>query len=299
VAAGLLPSCTLCDNLNCDAGGGGGGGGSGSFERGLVFIRPGMYDVFAAPSPDFTDEALTSGGSFRHPTVSPDGSSVVVASRDGRRLMRLSTSSNVSAATLLDSTSGVSGFRHPAISPDGRYVVFVYDTAGASALGRVNADGTGGEVQLAGGGATFLTSPSFDAQGRLVAAAGTAGNISQLVYVNVNNGQLTPIASIPSSGVVAQLHERAVVSPDGTRVAFDGLSSSGSVRLYLLQIATGTVSTLSVGPGNQNWPAWIGNTTLAFTSDSGGESQLYRAPISGGSAELVVPSAIEPTFGPN
>jgi TolB protein len=298
-ALGLMGAgCSLCENLDCDPGGGGGvGGGEVDFTRGLVLVRDG--DLLVADRADYSQTAqLTSGGSFRHPTVSPDGRVVVAAAADGSALVRVPTAGGASA-TLLRADATYRGLRNPVFTPDGTRVLFVYDSGAASSVGSVAADGTGGVRAVVGGGSTAYGSPSFDRTGRLFVATGpSAFNLNRLVQVNPSTG-VTVGASLSLGTSASRVVNRAEVSPDGTRIAFDGEIASGAVRLFVVSSSGGAASQLNLGPGNQAWPTWTGDTTLAFASETGGGAEsIYTVPASGGSAELAVPSGTEPSFGP-
>jgi TolB protein len=299
VGAGLLGGCSLCEDFDCESGGGGGTG-EVSFTRGLVFLRGSARDILVADASDYSaTQPLTSGGGFRHPSLSPDGDAVAFTDSTGSRLMRVSTRGG-SPATVLDADNTFRNLRNPAFTPDGTGIVFVYDSGGASYLGQVSADGTGGAFQLAGGGALSYGSPSFSKGGKLLAVAGSSGNsFTQLELINPANGATTPVLN-NLGGEALQVVNRAVLSPDGTRAAFDGRVASGNTRLFVVDLASRTVRQLSIGAGNQSFPSWVGNTQLAFTSDEGGSDQVYLVPVDGsGSASLTVPSATEPMYGPN
>ncbi|MCI0570474.1 MAG: hypothetical protein L0Y66_06970 [Myxococcaceae bacterium] len=296
VAAGVLGGCTLCENLDCDPGGGGIGNGDFSFSRGIVFIRDG--DIFAADESDFTTaEPLTSGGSFQRPGLSPDGRAVVAATRNGSQLVRVSLAG--SASTLLQEDATFQNLREPVFTPNGQSVVFVFDSGAQSCIGRVAADGSGGAETLLGCSGAFpsYASPSFDEQGRLLVAAGSFGNLNSLELWNLTTN--SRVRTFSSLGNATRVASRAVLSPDGKLVAFDGVTASGALRLFTVSSSGGTPVQLPIGAGNHTFPSWKGNTALVFASDEGGGDAAYLVDLSSSSAELVVPSAEEPTYGPN
>jgi hypothetical protein len=49
---------------------------------------------------------------------------------------------------------------------------------------------------------------------------------------------------------------------------------------------------------NDSFPCWVSASVLAFSSDSGGNDNLYQKNADGsGGVTLLVPKAIEPWFG--
>lgn len=297
VALGLAGCDGLCANVDCDPGGGGGvGGGNFSFARGLVFVRGG--DLYLSDRSDYSAaEPLSSGEAFVTPSLSPDGRSVVAATAGRTRLVRLSVGSS-STATLLQAGGPFTELRNPVFTPDGQSVLFVYNSGTASYIGRVAADGSGGAELLVGGSSMSYGSPSFDRQGRLVVAAGTDRTaLDRIVAVNPSSGQEVG-ARLPLGNSAQRVVNRAQVSPDGTRVAFDGQLGTGASGLFVLSLSSGMVSPLSIGRGNHTFPTWQGNDTLAFSSDAGGSDVIYTVAATGGSPTLAVPGD-QPFYGPN
>ena len=49
---------------------------------------------------------------------------------------------------------------------------------------------------------------------------------------------------------------------------------------------------------SDSFPCWMNNTTVAFSSDSGGNDNVYKVTLPAStSATLLVPKAIEPWYG--
>lgn len=298
LAAALLglSGCELCTDLNCD--GGGGTVGELTFNSGLVFVTAVSRDVAGADQRDFAVTGrFTAGGGTRNPAVGPDGDSIVFATARGDALLRVATVGGASS-TLATSDNTITNLRQPVFSIDGKRVFFTFDRGGVSGIGSVAADGTGGIVEVPRPlRAVNFTSPSFDLAGRLHAVANTPGD------VGAELGRLDPITgdflvltrNLENALVVAN---RAQVSPNGTKIVFDGRVSSGATRLFIHAIGGGTVQ-LDVGAGNQSFPTWVKEDTLAFASDAGGADQIYLVKTTGGSAELVIPGGTEPNFGPH
>jgi Tol biopolymer transport system component len=72
--------------------------------------------------------------------------------------------------------------------------------------------------------------------------------------------------------------------------------------VFVVDLATKVVVKLNDPVGEPNtsdsFPCWLDSNTVAFSSDSGGNDQVYRRVLGGTGLELLVPKAIEPWFGP-
>lgn len=98
---------------------------------------------------------------------------------------------------------------------------------------------------------------------------------------------------------------RAVVSPDGSKVAFDGRISSGGSHIFVASLGQtlGSVTMVTDYPGESGvedrYPGWRGNTELGFVSNYGGNENIYRIGVTAlrGSGNLMVPSALESSHG--
>jgi len=290
-----LPGCELCSDLNCD--GGGGSVGELRFASGLVYVTAGSRDIAGADRRDWsTTGYFTTGGGLRNPAVGPGGDSIVFATTRGDALLRAATVGGA-LSTLATSDASISNLRQPVFTPDGRRVVFTFDRGGVAGIGSVAADGSGGIIEVPRTlSAVHYTSPSFDASGRLYVVAATSGGVgAELVRLDLSTGASQVVTD--DLGDALGVANRAQVSPDGTQIVFDGRTSSGATRLFVHTVG-GSTRQLNVGAGNQTFPTWVSANTLAFASDTGGADQIYLAPATGGSADLIIPSATEPNFGP-
>jgi TolB protein len=310
--AGLV-ACEPIDGIDL---GGGGGTGGGAFSRGFVFLRDdgaagrNVYAVDDTGDPNSPLQLTTQGGAS-NPTVAPSGQLVAFVHKVGSttELQTVPTTGQGQPSTVFSSTecSGCGNFRYPTFSPDSRTIVFTLDQGGYAMLARVNPDGSGFQL-LTPSGSYVYGAASFYPNGQSVlAAGGNAGTSTSqlrfLIQVNLESGTETPISY--NLGNTAQVVvSRAVVSPDGTKVAFDGRTSNGS-QVFVGQLGQ-TLSSVTQVTGHtgeygveDTWPSWRGNTELSFLSNSGGLDNIYRvsAAATGSSGSLLVPSALEPAYG--
>jgi Tol biopolymer transport system component len=302
-----------CDLEGIDLDGGGGGGAGGTFTSGFVFVRNGtagrnLYAVDNAGDPNSPLQLTTQGGAY-HPTVTRNGRLVAFVYRAGStmELRTVPTTGTGQPSTVFASTStscpGCGNFRYPTFNPSGSTIVFTLDQGGYAKLARVNADGSSFQL-LTNGSPYVYGAASFYPDGQSVLAAGgyTTSQLNFLVKVGVATGSTDVIST--SLGNTAQVVvTRPVVSPDGSKVAFDGRTSSGSqIFVAPLGQTLGSVTQVTSHTGEfgveDTWPSWRGNTELTFLSNSGGNDNVYRiSTASTGAGTLVVPGALEPAYG--
>ncbi len=293
--------CTL------DLGGGGGGGGTVDFREGYAFIRKDDRKVYVADRFDFSQVArLSTAGNARHPSLSKDGRQVVFvrAFAGDTELLTVPTTGDIAPTRLLASSATQKNLRTPVFSPDGTRIVFAFDDGVTSFLGVVNTDGSG-FATVAGSATLSYAAPSFYADGSAVlAVAGSpVTGYTQLEKVVLATGAPTNVAN--NLGDAQAVVNRAVLSPDGTRAAFDGRTSTAANRIFVVDLATRLVTQLTDYPSdpsaNDSFPCWLGNTQVTFSSDSGGNDAVYALQASAQmtSGGLQMASAIEPWYGPN
>lgn len=307
IAFGLALLLTGCESLTLGdpgPGGGGGGGPLAQFARGLVFIRADDRDVYLADQTDFsTLGRLTNDGNARHPSLSHDAEKVVYVFGSGSssELRVVPTEGGGEPVTLVPASSNRGTLSTPVFSPDDSKVAFAFDRGGASYIGVVNADGTGLR-QVTDGSPSYAT-PSFYADGQSVlCATGTGLGLNQLARVQLSNGAATTVAA-GLGNEASSVANRAVLSPDGSRVAFDGLTASGPARIFLLNVSAQTVTRLTdlgQATASDTFPSWNGNNTVFFNSDTGGTDSAYSVPANADrqSGTLQLGSAVEAWFGP-
>ncbi len=303
----VLPGCELLGGGGGGEGGGAGGGGgavSFQFNKGFTYVRKDDRNVYIADDSDLqTTATLSSGAGVSGPSLSPNGKLVLYVQKNGT-----ATAINTvlvgggTPTSLIASDATKSNFHHALFSPDGSKVVFAYSDNGAASIGIVNADGSGFK-KLIGGGALAYDLPSFGTGGTsIIAAAGPVGSqLNQIERIDATSG--TPSNITNTLGVEARdIANRLVVSPDGTKAAFDAHVASGVTRIFFIDLSSKVVSLVNDYMGepntNDSSPTWYSATTLAFSSDSGGNDNVYRVSLDRTDRKLLLPKAIEPWYGP-
>lgn len=306
-AAVSLASMTGC--LTGDEGGGGGGGGPVSFHRGFAFVRG--DEIYVADEADFTSPtALTNTGNNRQPSLSADGKQVVFVHADPSGAPQIQTVATNGSGTprtvyTADTSANQKNFRTPVFSPDGTKIVFAFDLGPGtnSRLAVVNSDGSGfGELTSS---TMSFAAPVFYPDGSAVLSiAGSSANYTQIQKVSLS-GKL-PVTVLSSlDPQVTSITNRAALSPDGTKVAFDGHPADDATvsRIFVVDLSTGATNQLTDYPGDptaqDSFPTWVSNTDVGFSSNTGGSDQVYVLPASATKTRggLKVPTGSQPWFG--
>jgi Tol biopolymer transport system component len=311
----VMAGLAACDGLEgIDIGDGGGGGtGGGSFSRGFAFIRGTDRNVYAVDdvtgNPNNPLRLTQSGGAYE-PAVSRNGRLVAFVYKMGStlELRTVPTTGQGQPSTVFSSTnpacSGCTLFRAPTFSPDNTTIVFTVYRSGTSVLAKVSTSGSGFQFLPTGGYSNFGSASFYPDGLNVLATAGSLNQPSTLLKVPVNGGTVNPIASSLGNEALWVV-SRAAVSPDGSKVAFDGRISSGGSRIFVAPLGQtlGSVTMVTDYPGESGvedrYPSWRGNTELGFVSNYGSNENIYRIGVSSlrGSGNLMVPSALEPSYG--
>ncbi|HEV8367882.1 MAG TPA: protein kinase [Pyrinomonadaceae bacterium] len=132
--------------------------------------------------------------------------------------------------------------------------------------------------------ASFQTFFSVSETGILVYSGGSYGN-SQLIWVDRAGKEIGSLGG-PGNFI------RPWLSPDGKRVAVDGVDPQGNRDIWLLDLATGQPTRFTFDPATELFSVWSPDgTRIIFSSDKEGPRQIYQKPATGaGKQELLVKS---------
>ncbi len=125
-----------------------------------------------------------------------------------------------------------------------------------------------------------------------VSSRGGSKEIWQMDYDGANQKQLTHLGSIALS---------PHVSPDGSRVAFSGVTKEGwQILMYSLDL--GRLVSFTHFAGDNYSPAWSSDgQSIAFSSSRTGNTEIYSVSSSGGNARRLTQSRspdVSPTWNP-
>lgn len=281
VANGMVQ--TLCKNTPVPRGG--------TWSRdGVIVFSPTpndpLYQVSVAggePTPLTTLDTLHQEASHRWPHFLPDGHHVLyslnggpqsqgiyVTSLDGKEKRRLL---NVPNSTVAFAAPGYLLFRREstlmaqALDPDKLQV---------SGEPFPIAEQIGYEV------ATFQTFFSVSQTGVMAYSSASTGQ-TQLALVDRAGKEL---------GLVGQAsnYVRPWLSPDGKRVAVDGVDSQGNRDIWLVELASGNPTRFTFDPATDIFPVWSPDgSRLVFSSDREGPRNIYQKNATGaGKEELLL-----------
>lgn len=291
-----------CDFINGGGGGGGTGGGSGTaipFADGFAFVRKDDRNVYLVDDKDTdTVGTLTTTANVRTPSFSADKKRVVFVRGTGESSeIAVVAVTGGAASVVVSATSAMRDLRTPVFSPDGTSIAFGYSNNGTGEIGLVNVDGTNLRSLGANGVLTY-TSPTFTPDGAaVIVAAGNAGlALTQVERITISTGMPTSVTNTLGN-MALDIANRIVVSPDGTKAAFDARVSTGDSRIFVLDLNSKTVTAVSSGElgSNDTFPCWMNNTTIAYSSDAGGNDNIYKVGLTG-APSFLLPKAVEPWY---
>jgi TolB protein len=318
VGVAAVMGLAACDGFEFPDEGGGGPGGNVECITGFAFVRAADRNLYVKD--DAWDSSsklqLTTTGNVRNPSVSRDGTQVVFVhqvSSSVSELQRVNISTDATTGTRAVSTvfssddpqcNGCGALRYPTFSPNGGFIIFSVDQGSLSRLARVNADGSG--FQFLTQGPLSYGAPSFHPNGTQVLAptGNSPSQLTQLQWVSINGGSAGNVTNNLGNEVLG-IQTRAVVSPDGSQVAFDGRLSNGGARIFVAPLSPSfgmpvrvTDYTGSDAGAQDSFPSWRSNTQLGFFSNAGGSENIYSisASTQRGTGALQVPSATEPMY---
>jgi TolB protein len=306
--AAMVALFSSCDLTGAGGGGGGlGGDGDGTvnFTKGYVFTRKDDRNVYVVDSADLTVAGrLTNSGGVSMPRLSKDGRTVVFARKNGAESeIDVVPVAGGTVRVVLASSSGASNLRTPVWSPDGASIAFTFDRGGQSRLGIVNVDGSNFR-QLVATASLSYAFPAFSVDGRLLYAAAGASPLalSQIEQIDVGTGMAQNVANTLGNEAMS-IHSRIALSPDGQFLAFDARVASSATRIFVYDLPGRKAPTKANEYANEpntndSAPCWLDANTVGFSSDSGGNDNLYQVLKEGTGRKLLLPKVIEPTFGP-
>jgi serine/threonine protein kinase/Tol biopolymer transport system component len=130
--------------------------------------------------------------------------------------------------------------------------------------------------------ASFQTFFSASQTGVLVYSSGSSGNTQQ-TWVD-RSGKEIGVLGGPGNLI------RPWLSPDGKRVALDGVDLQGNRDIWLIELASGKPTRFTFDPGQDLFPVWSPDgSRIVFTSDQDGPRHLYQKSATGaGKEELLL-----------
>jgi TolB protein len=112
-------------------------------------------------------------------------------------------------------------------------------------------------------------------------------NGNQLAYVSYETGRPVVYVQDLSSGSKRAISNpnnsttSPAWSPDGRSIAMS-VSNRGNYNIYVADANGGGMHQVTQSRGINTEPQWANNSTIVFTSDRGGQPQLYQTSVNGG-----------------
>ena len=258
----------------------------------------GMTDIFVANADGSGITNISHDLGVRKdeaPHWSPDGTWVVFVrnNSDGSSTIIRALSDGSGAVKVLRSKTSVQ-FADPNWSPNGKQIVFASNADGNFDLYRISIDG-GIATQLTHTASPVQNlQPDWHPNGNSIVFSrsgvpGTLTGTSTGLYRIALDGSL--------SGAVRLTKGPRDVSPawsaDGSQIAFQS-NRSGNNDVYILNVATGSVTQVTTSPAADLQPAWSpDSTSLVYVSRASGATELWAIDLS---AASIAPRPRQLTF---
>jgi TolB protein len=150
------------------------------------------------------------------------------------------------------------------------------------------ADADGENARIAMQSRQPIMSPAWSADGEWLAYVSFENRASAIFVQRVRTGERRQVSA--RRGV----NGAPAFSPDGRRLALTLSGSTGNLDVYVLDLATQSLTRITEDPAIDTEPAWANDgQTLYFTSDRGGGPQIYAASAQAGARARRI------TFGSN
>ena len=223
-------------------------------ESGIVTVAPTGADAQLLPGSEPGDA---------DPSWSPDGSSVVMHSPAGLRILAFTDAGF--GGPLTDGPNDVS----PAWSPDGGTIAYASDIAGGPLQIFVVDVVAGAEPRRVGQSGVEEHDPEWSPDGALLAFVAGSGEAREIVVYDIAADAFTQITSNGSNDV------DPAWSPDGQSIAFAS-TRDGNFDIWKMNVNGGEAVQLTAGAGVDNDPAWSPDgRAIVFSRSEGGAPQLW------------------------
>jgi TolB protein len=186
---------------------------------------------------------LNTGAAF-----SPSGNELaVILSKDGNPELYVIAASGGNPRRLTRSPKG--GESSPCWSPNGSQVAFSSDVFGLPNICTISAFGGASMTRLTAGG--YYTEPDWSPTGNLIACVGRVGRGFQIFTFDPSN----PSGTFKQQTSDGADNQDPTWAPDGRHIVFSKTSGYRS-QLYVLDVLTGTATTLGLNLSDCIEPAW-------------------------------------------
>jgi Tol biopolymer transport system component len=192
---------------------------------------------------------------YAYPRISPDGTRIVVDSRDEENDLWTWNIARETLSRLTFSKDDAEGY--PVWTLDGEHVIYRSDTTTGPNIFRSRADGTGGAESLAKG--PYVSPHSLSPDGKQLVYRDTADKTGRDLFVM---GLVPPGPPKPIIQTEFQ-EENAEISPDGRWIAYES-NESGERNIYVRPFPAVDAGKWQVSSGGGWTPMWSRNSRELF-----------------------------------
>jgi len=241
------------------------------------------------------DRALTNNGYYDgEPDWSPGGNLIAYESLVGGDSDIYSIPAAGGSPTQLTTSSEPD--RHPDWSPDGSLITFENGRDDTTEIYVMNADGSG--LTRLTDNAYGDRAPRFSPDGTRIAYMTEQRGKWEIAVMAYPSGEQVAIYNCPAADC-----RFPAWAPEGSRIAYNSLDSTGRIAdVWLLALSTGE-STLLIQGAESGRPAWSGDGRFIFLNRTiEGNADIYRYNIQSGAVERLTTSAADdyaPDWGPS
>ncbi|HEX5314899.1 MAG TPA: Tol-Pal system beta propeller repeat protein TolB [Gammaproteobacteria bacterium] len=146
----------------------------------------------------------------------------------------------------------------------------------------VIADADGANTQTVVTANDLIMSPAWSPDGTQIAYVEYGANGSAIYLQDVKTGARKELIARPG------INGAPAFSPDGQKLALVLSTHPADPDIYVMDLASGRLAQITANPAIDTEPAWLPNGQgLIFTSDRGGNPQLYQIALDGSGAERI------------
>ncbi|HKV34693.1 MAG TPA: winged helix-turn-helix domain-containing protein [Pyrinomonadaceae bacterium] len=260
--------------------------------RKIVFVtgRNGNFDVYEMNADGTEQKNLTADNDKGDgaPVWSHDGNNIAFSRRiDGKKQIFIM---DADGGNLKRVTNNAADNELPCWSPDSSKLVFQSDRDGNWEIYTISVDG---ELAQLTDDAADDVSPDWSPDGNRLAFSSNRNGKQHIYVMNADGSSLAQITNSPAEDT------EPAWAPDGKRMAFSSLRD-GNKEIYVMNADGTNQRRVTNDPSVDSLPRWSVDGKILFTSNRGGQSDIYVTDEAGASvARLTTMGASRASWSPD